>query len=234
MSAPAGIRFRDRAVYLPAAETLVVTDLHLGRAKTAAIEAPLDSAVQIRQRLTALLETYEPARVVLAGDVLDSFDALPDGVEPRLQRILAAIEAGGATVIVLRGNHDTMLSTVYDGAIRDRDVLDGTVICHGHELPPTDAERYLIGHEHPALRIEGVKRPCYLFGRGIFEGADVLVLPAFSRLISGTTMNTRQAGDCHSPLLQAADLDRFRPIVRDEAADETLTFPRFGALRSFL
>lgn len=229
-----GVRLRDRAAYLRESNTLVLADLHLGRARTAGIEAPLTAAVRIRPRLVALLERYRPDRVVIAGDVLDAFEGLPTGVSERFERLLEAIETAGAAPVVLRGNHDTVLSAAFAGEIETRWIDDGTLVCHGHELPGEPADRYVIGHEHPAIRIEGAKRPCYLYCPDGWNGAEVLVLPAFSRLLRGTAMNNRAAADCHTPLLRADDLGRYRPIVRDESADETFAFPRLGALRRFL
>ncbi|MFC6726418.1 metallophosphoesterase, partial [Halobium palmae] len=36
-----GLAFRNRAVFLPAAETLVVADLHVGRDENSGVEFPL-------------------------------------------------------------------------------------------------------------------------------------------------------------------------------------------------
>lgn len=234
MLTPPGLEFRDRAVYVPASRTLVLADLHIGRARTAGIEAPVERAAGIHSRLRALLASFEPARVVIAGDVLDAFRRVPPGVADRFRAIVECVESTGAALVVLRGNHDGMLESIYAGRLRDTIILDETLIAHGDAEPTASATRYVIGHEHPAIRIEGVKRPCYLYGPNVWAGADVLVLPAFTPLVRGTVMNRRRASDCHAPILQAGDLDRYRPIVRDEAADDTLTFPRFGSLRSHL
>jgi metallophosphoesterase superfamily enzyme len=98
------------------------------------------------------------------------------------------------------------------------------VVCHGHERPGIDADRYVMGHDHPAIVIEGRKRQCYLVGSGAYRGADLVVMPAFNHLVEGVTVNGRigEAGE-RSPLL--TDIGRLRPVVRDEKADETLEFP---------
>lgn len=234
MTVPEDVRLCDRAAYLADSGTLVFADVHLGRATTAGIDVPLERGARYPERLSRLLETFRPRRVVLAGDLLDSFRHLPSGVAERLDGLVATAERTGADVVLLEGNHDTMLSETYGGMTRADAVHGETLICHGHEAPSRSANRYIIGHEHPAIRIQGRKRPCFLYGPDAWNGGDVLVLPAFSNLVRGTAMNNRRGADCDAPILQGGDLDSYHPIVRDELADETLTFPRLGALRSFL
>ena len=119
------------------------------------------------------------------------------------------------------------------GAVLDSYRLpDGTLVCHGHEEPAGDAPRHVIGHDHPAIRIEGKRRPCYLYGEGVYRGDDVLALPAFNPLATGTLVNRMGRHDPASPLL--ADVRTFRPIVRDEAAGETYVFPPLGSSGAFL
>ncbi len=73
-------QFRDRAVYLPAEETLVVADLHVGRDAASAVELPLGERADLTDRLSALLAAFDPREVVVAGDLLHAFDRIPEGV----------------------------------------------------------------------------------------------------------------------------------------------------------
>jgi metallophosphoesterase superfamily enzyme len=225
---------RDRAVYLPAAEALVLADVHLGKAADSNVEAPIDDGGDARDRLEGLLVATEPATVVVAGDLLHSFSRLPRGVERDLNRLTEAVAAAGADLIVTPGNHDAMLDSAFDGETAAEYALaDGeTVVCHGHEPPETSARRYVVGHDHPALSIEGRKRPCVLYGPGCYESADVLVLPAFTRLAAGSTVNGMDGRDFGSPLVRTADA--FYPAVRDDARGETLWFPPLGKCRRLL
>ncbi|PSP90035.1 metallophosphoesterase [Halobacteriales archaeon QS_4_69_34] len=222
--------FRDRAVYLPASDALVCADLHLGRAASAPLALPVDERAP--ERLDALLSRFAPSEVVLAGDVLHAFDRVPEGTPATVERLDALVERAGARLVVVSGNHDTMLDAVWDGPVRSTHRLGETVVCHGHESPDTEAERYVLGHDHPTIEIEGQRRPCYLHGSGVYRGDDVLVLPAFSRLAAGCTVNGMRADEFQSPLV--TDADALRPIVRDEAAEETLWFPPLDAFRRLL
>ncbi|WP_459885801.1 metallophosphoesterase [Halostagnicola bangensis] len=224
----------SRSVFVPQADALIAADLHLGKGAASRVEVPLEDSGDSISRLEALLETHEPSTVVIAGDLLHSFDRVPRGVESAIQEIRELIDAFGASLVVTPGNHDTMLEGVYDGAAREEYRLeDGkTVVCHGHEEPSSTAERYIVGHDHPALSVDGRKLPCFLYGPGAYDGADVLVCPAFTRLARGATVNGMGGRDFQSPLVR--DSDGFHPAVRDEGSEETLWFPSLEACRGLL
>ncbi len=222
---------RDRAAYLPDPGALVLADLHLGRSRTSNVELPLPEREAIASRMADLLEAVEPGTVVLAGDVVHAFGRVPEGVHGAFSELREHVERAGAELVVVRGNHDAALDSLADPVSKHR-LDDGTLVCHGHEEPAADADRYVIGHEHPAIEIEGVRRPCFLWGEGTYRGADVLVLPAFTELAAGVTVNGMRGRDAQSPLL--AELGAFRPIVREEESEETLVFPPLDAFRKLL
>ncbi|QSG14797.1 metallophosphoesterase [Halapricum desulfuricans] len=238
------ITFRDRAALIE--ETLVLADLHFGRASESAVEAPIEDGRDVLDRFVNLLEATEPRDVVVAGDLLHAFDTATPTVEHRLAALDERVADAGAELIVVAGNHDTMLGEIRDGPIVDRYRLDDrtvvvhgherpddrTVVVHGHERPGVEAERYVLGHDHPAIEIEGQRRPCFLRGPGGPDSAELLVLPAFNRFTAGVPVNGMSADDFQSPLVVAAD--PLEPIVRDENARETLRFPSLGSLRHHL
>lgn len=235
-----GIVFRDRAVYLPRSDALVVADLHVGREATSNVEFPMGERGDLTGRLDALLDQFEPSEVVVAGDLLHAFDSVPRGVEDTLAAVRTTVEDAGAAFVAVRGNHDAMLSSVYDGPVHDayRPGDGHTVVAHGHEEPDERPAgdhgrgRYVVGHDHPAIRVEGRRRHCYLLGHGTYRGADVLVVPAFNRLAAGVVVNEATAANMHSPMI--TDMDAYRPIVRDPDADQTLRFPPLGRFRDML
>jgi putative SbcD/Mre11-related phosphoesterase len=221
----------DRSAYYADQDVLVLADLHLGRDRTSAVELPVGERDDIHDRLKTLLETSRPAWVVLAGDVLHSFDRVPTGPSGTLDSITDLVETAGAELVVLKGNHDTMLQSLLDAPLETQYRLDeATVVTHGHVAPTTTAERYVIGHEHPAIRIEGQRYPCALDCHDQYEGTAVFVLPAFTRLARGTLVNDLDAAESVSPLL--TDLDTCRPIVRLE--DKPLRFPPLAEFRDLL
>ena len=225
---------RDRAIFLSDIEALVLADVHLGRDWAGACQLPIESSLDFPGRLRSLCDRFEPAHVVIAGDVLDCFRQQPPGVHDRLAAIIDVIHASDANPVLITGNHDLQLERLSTITPRSEWVIDDTVICHGHRVPSTAGRRYIIGHQHPAIRIEGIKRPCVLAGAEAFQDADLLVLPAFSPLTRGTVMNHRGAADCDSPVLQDASVRALQPVVRDEAGDTTIWFPSLEELAPYL
>ncbi len=227
-----GLAFADRATYLPGADALVVADLHLGRGVASRVEAPIGRGRELVDRLEGLLDRFEPGSVVVAGDLLHAFSWVPDGVAERVAALERAVEGTGSELVVTPGNHDVCLGRVYGGpAPAECRLDDGTVVLHGHEPPESDADRYVIGHDHPALSVDGRKLPCLLYGPG-YGDSEVIVLPAFDRLAAGTTVNRLRGGEFLSPLV--TDADGLRPAVRDVDAEETLWFPPLGECRELL
>ncbi|SFS68813.1 metallophosphoesterase [Halostagnicola kamekurae] len=224
----------SRSVFVPDADALVLADVHLGKGAASSVDAPLEAAEDSISRLKLRLESREPSTVVIAGDLLDSFDSVPRGVEADLAELRDLVADAGASLVVTPGNHDTMLEDVFDGTVADEYRLaDGeTVVCHGHDAPESTAERYIVGHDHPALSVDGRKLPCFLYGPGAYDGADVLVCPAFTRLARGATVNDMYGRHFQSPLIR--DSDGFHPAIRDEPGAETLWFPPLGECRRLL
>lgn len=224
--------FRDRAVYLPDEDCLVLADLHLGRDETSNVELRLGEREDIVDRFDALLSQFTPSLVVIAGDLLHSFSTLPRGVAESVAAVERSARRVGARLVVTPGNHDTMLDSVWKGAVEDEQTVGEWVVCHGDEPPEVTAEGYIVGHDHPTISIEGQRHPCYLRATDAYRGADVLMLPSFTRLAGGVEVNRMAARDFQSPLV--ANADAFRPIVRDEDGDETLQFPPLGEFRRLL
>jgi hypothetical protein len=251
-------QFRDRAVYLPAEETLVVADLHVGRDASSAVELPLGERADLTDRLAALLAEFSPAEVVVAGDLLHAFDRIPEGVAETVAALGETVTDAGAELVVVRGNHDSMLDSVHDsvrdsvrgelGAGGDAAATSGddrasvptpeeyrvgeTIVAHGHAAPDESADRYVVGHDHPAIEIEGARRPCLLYGPEAYRGGDVVMVPAFNRLAPGVAVDEMSARDFQSPLVR--DADALRPVVWDSDSDEVLSFPPLGEFRRML
>jgi len=230
--------YRDRAVYLDG--TLVLADLHFGKAAASNVEFPLGAEDDAVDRLRDSLAHFEPAEVVLAGDVFHTFEYVPDGAEDALAAVVRAVREAGAELVVVEGNHDAMLDSVYAGEVCQAYELSGserdetTVVCHGHEEPDRRADRYVIGHDHPAIVIEGQKRPCFLDGRGVYRRSDVLVVPSFNRMVAGVSVNGRLGASRPelSPLVTR--VGEFRPVVYDDEAGETLEFPPLSQFQKML
>jgi len=125
-----------------------------------------------------------------------------------------------------------MLGSVWDGPTEDEYRVGDTVVLHGHERPDSEADRYVVGHDHPTIEIEGQRRPCYLVGPEQYDGSEVVMLPSFNKLNAGVAVNGMQASDFQSPLI--TDTDRLRPVVWDAQARASREFPAMGEFRRML
>ena len=254
-----GVAFGERAAYLGRHDALVVADLHVGRGEASAVSLPVGEREDLLNRLSELLDRFDPATVVVAGDVVHTFDRVTERSLGTLEALRDACEANGAALELVAGNHDAALPSAWDGPVREECVLGPvrrrehgsesesdvdpaaprTVVCHGHEGPSTAADRYVVGHVHPTIEIEGDRRPCFLRGERRDRGADLLMLPAFTRLAPGVAVNDMRTDAFDSPLV--ADADRLAPVVVDSNAGgggsgtgEQLQFPPLGEFRELL
>ncbi|CDK39798.1 phosphoesterase, icc [Halorubrum sp. AJ67] len=168
-----------------------------------------------------------------------------------MEALREACSDRGADLELVAGNHDTALADAWGGTVREAYVVEEAaaaglesrtsagepetrtaVICHGHEPPSVTADRYVIGHVHPTIEIDGDRRPCFLRGAGTYRGADVLLLPAFTRLAAGVPVNDAATGGLNSPLVD--DAAALAPVVYDPDGGEPLRFPPLGAFDRLL
>lgn len=222
----------DRAVFLPGPATLVCADLHLGADAASNVEWRLGEHKDITGRFAALIDRYDPETVVVAGDLLHSFSSLPRGVMESVRDLERAAEAADARLVVTPGNHDSMLDTVWKGETADELRVGDWVVAHGHEPLESAAEGYVVGHDHPTIAIEGRRRPCYLWAEDAYRGAELLVLPSFTKLAAGVEVNRMCAREFQSPLV--GNVDALRPLVWDDDAGEVFEFPPLGEFRELL
>ena len=178
----------ERAIHWPAASTLLVADLHWGKAasfRAAGIPVPAGTTASDLARLDAALARTEARRLVVLGDLLHARAArdakgtlalLHDWRArwPRLQCLLA------------RGNHDERSgdppATLGFEAV-DR-LHEGPFVFQHH--PGVSELGYtLAGHLHPGIKLLGrgdrLSLPCFWFG------AQYGVLPAFGSFTGRTT-----------------------------------------------
>ncbi|WP_049936938.1 metallophosphoesterase [Haloplanus natans] len=225
-----------RAAFLPAASALVVADPHVGRGAATNAGLLLNERRDLLDRLAAAMDATTPETVVFAGDLCHRFGAPSDRSAGTVRALAGAVRARGARPVAVAGNHDGGLPEIWPGPVQDAVRLDdGTLVCHGHEGPDEEGDRYVCGHLHPAIEIEGRKRDCFLYDPAGYRGRPTLTLPAFSTFAAGLRIERRNAVD--SPLVP--DIDAVRPgvVTAESTADddpETLWFPPLADLRPHL
>ena len=181
-----------KAVLLPD-RTLVVADLHLGKAtafQAKGLAIPEGDSHADLNRLGTICEQVRATRIVINGDLFHS----PAGLSTEIERLLETwLFTIGLPVVLVVGNHDRKLSRLPDWLEAVHSVEHaGVHLVHD----PADAPEgvpVVAAHWHPVAKIADGKRtalrlPCFLLRR------NVLVLPSFGSFTGGAIVG-REEGD---------------------------------------
>lgn len=177
----------ERALWWPARHTLLIADLHLGKAATfraAGQPVPAGTTQHNLGRLDALIAQHAARHLVVLGDFLHAEQA-------RTASLLAALAAwrarhAGLAITLVRGNHDRHAGDPpadLGMTLADAPHLIGPFACCHH--PQTHATHFVLaGHVHPVCLLFGAGRdrlrlPCFV------EEAGQAVLPAFGAFTGG-------------------------------------------------
>jgi uncharacterized protein len=179
----------EHAVYLPEQRSLLVADVHLGKAvayRRLGVPVPRGTTAANLAELSSLLERTQAQQLVFLGDLFHSGAALQSGV---LDELLAwrhawLMRRPALQMRLVEGNHDTaaLRSNALPAALALQHVaepflLGNFALCH---LPQRSATHYVLaGHIHPSIALRGrrdsARLACFWFG------AHCGVLPAFGQ-----------------------------------------------------
>jgi uncharacterized protein len=191
-SVPLGNQFvahSSGALWIPASQSLLIADLHLGYSWTQRRRGQLGPLAddRARDKLFTVVRELAPSQIVFLGDLVHA----PRPSEPErafVEDILLQVSEQ-ARLIAVRGNHDRAFAQDFNHLpIQTVDCwsAEGVTAIHGDRLdiavPENDT--LLIGHLHPALGIEdaaGVRQKLPLF----LHCCHCIVLPAFSPFAAG-------------------------------------------------
>lgn len=176
----------EKAVYWPGERTLIVADIHFGKAaafRSLGVPVPRGTTTQNLLALDRLLATYPATRIVFLGDFLHSRAAHANATLDAMAEWRA--RNAGLSLLLVRGNHDIRAGD--PSAILNIDMVDEPFdagpfsFCHH---PDIAADGYIFaGHVHPVFRIttrhETVRLPCFLVG------ARRMILPSFGAFTGG-------------------------------------------------
>jgi DNA ligase-associated metallophosphoesterase len=183
-----------RAAWFPRERVLAVADLHLGYAWAHRLSGqlmPITPTTDTLQRLQELQRDYEPAEIVLLGDIVHRAMTLGE-LEKEIRELFESLSPR-SHLTFLAGNHDRQLQQVLKQWLLPIELLPSRevgnhLLVHGDSTVDAQKNKCVImGHEHPAISIgDGVttsqKCPCFLVSD------SVIVMPAFSRWAAGTNI----------------------------------------------
>ncbi|MBL4813501.1 MAG: ligase-associated DNA damage response endonuclease PdeM [Rhodobacteraceae bacterium] len=180
------------ALYLPAANTLCISDMHLGRADHVARDAgpllpPFENQAVLEQLDQDLRQTGAQ-RVVALGDSFDDVTAA-QALDQSSQTLLAELQTGREWIWV-EGNHDPG-PTGFSGQHIPEWHWRGLTLRH---IAQPGARAEISGHYHPKHSVtgRGRKRPCFAFDRnrlimpayGTYTGGLAVASPAIATLLA--------------------------------------------------
>lgn len=185
----------QKALYWPRETTLIVADIHFGKAasfRALGVPVPHGTTAQNLEALDALIATHAVTRIVFLGDFLHAKAA-------HAARTVGAMAEWRARnpslhLLLVRGNHDKHAG---DPA----GVLGIELVDEPHALGPFALTHHpdiaaggyvLAGHVHPvyrlATRLDSVRLPCFV------AGPTRMVLPSFGAFTGGHVV-TPEEGD---------------------------------------
>jgi DNA ligase-associated metallophosphoesterase len=185
-----------RAAYMPARATLLVADLHLGKAATfrsQGIPVPEGSAQKDLARLIDLVAATAAGRLIVLGDL---FHARSGCTEEVFAEFTAARGRFPETeVILVAGNHDRSVGRLppgigIDSVFRTHDEPPFHFVHEpGTPLPEPDRDEpyTLAGHLHPTIALKSPSGD-RLVDRCFVAETGLLVLPAFGSFTGGHRM----------------------------------------------
>ncbi len=191
-------------------EWICVSDLHLGievQLRRSGFNIPSQSR-RMLDDLVALASRGD--KLLILGDVKHRIPAVSYREDREIPPFFAALKDEYEEIVVVAGNHDGGLSSVLGEGVKafagPGTVVEDVGATHGHVWPSKDvmrAKRLLMGHIHPSVLLvdsigSATNEKCWvragLRRKQILERYDdcpdeVVVVPAFNPLLTGTPIN---------------------------------------------
>ena len=179
---------------LAASRTLICADAHLGYEDVmgGGGALPLWSTDELTAAIAVAAERHGAREIVFLGDAIHGA-GLSEGAARAVRRALDVLRAVAA-VTVIAGNHEGRSRGVaIFGETVEACERDGWLLVHG-DRPRPAADRTMIGHLHPSLRLGGgTTAPAFL------AASRLIVLPALTPYSSGLEVTGEACADALAP-----------------------------------
>lgn len=175
----------QKAIFWKDQKTLIIADVHLGKTghfRKAGIAIPNELAKKDLETLSALIDEYQPGKIIFLGDLFHS-DKNSDWNWFALWRAQHA----AVKMILIKGNHDIIEEENFTDVnieVRDEMLIGPFRMAHhplkNNEIMPVNEAYTLCGHIHPGVYLRGkggdaVTLSCFSFG------SYQAILPSFGK-----------------------------------------------------
>jgi DNA ligase-associated metallophosphoesterase len=205
----------ERAAFVPSHATLLIADLHLGKAhafRRLGVPVPEGGAAAALATLDRLICTLAARRLVFLGDLLHSASAQDESTMHALSAWRGAHR--DVEITLVRGNHDRHAGDPPAGL--DINVVDEPLslgpflLCHHPD--PRPGGHVLAGHWHPCVAIAGrgrdrLRLPCFWVREG------VTILPAFGSFTGMHPIDAEPAARVYAISDEAVTLLPVLPVL---------------------
>lgn len=169
----------EKAIYWENEQTLIVTDIHLGKSghfRKSGIAAPTAINKKNLDRLSKLINFFKPSEFLILGDLFHS-NINKEWFEFENWRKLFP----NLKITLVAGNHDLLHHSFYDsGDIKTTQHLKKGIFTFVHDKSKVPGSNSIVvsGHIHPAINLkakgrQSIKVPCFLIKK------NYVLLPAF-------------------------------------------------------
>lgn len=171
----------EKAIYWEGRETLIITDLHIGKSghfRKAGIAAPSTLNAKNLERLGNLIRNYHPSNLLILGDLSHS-KANREWLE--FEEWLENFDS--LDIKLVTGNHDLLHQSFYESAnisVYETLEIDDFLFVHDPDdsFESNSNCTVVAGHIHPGISIKGKGRQSLRFPCFLFSDKKIL-LPAF-------------------------------------------------------
>jgi DNA ligase-associated metallophosphoesterase len=174
----------EKAVHWPGRRTLMVADLHWGKAEIfQKAGIPVSSAIlhEDLEKLKGLVDRLDIGRLILLGDLMHGKEGLTADVRDTVTRWRQSM---ACDILFIKGNHDRhlILPDAWGMQMVSEPYEDGPFLFSHH--PETRAGSFTFcGHLHPVVHVgsrkERLRLPCF------WIQASSCVLPSFGTFTGG-------------------------------------------------
>jgi uncharacterized protein len=235
----------QKALLFPVEKVLVIADLHIGHEEAMNAAGIFMPRIQFRQMVEDLESIFKRMgklnEIIINGDLKHEFGRISGQEWRETLDIIEMLEKNSGKVILIKGNHDTILEPIVRRKkieIRDCYIKDiqGTRVCflHGDKLFSEAMDKkvgmIVMGHRHPAVilsdKYKKERYKCFLVGK--WKEKEVIILPSFFPLVEGTDIVTVEENN--SLFIDERDLREFDVFAIGDKVYEFGKVKKIGSL----